>query len=258
VNRVEKNHRALDRLVEVMERLLGPGGCPWDREQTHASLARYLIEEAYEVVEAIEEGDPDRLREELGDVLLQVVFHSALAARAGEFDLAAVMDSVAEKMINRHPHVFGSLQLSTSGEVLERWEGFKKAEGKRRVLEGIPRHLPALMRAEKMQAKAARMGFDWPQVEGALAKVGEELEELRRETDPHRRAAEFGDLLFAMVNVARFLGVDPEAALQGTNQRFAQRFAFIEDALAAQGRQWGDVTLQELDALWDEAKQGEA
>lgn len=252
------NKYPLDKLVEVMNTLLAPGGCPWDREQTHASLARYLIEETYEVVEAIWENNMDKLKEELGDLLLQVVFHAALAEQEGAFDLNGVVETVAEKMIRRHPHVFGSMKLATSGEVLDRWEGFKKKEGKRYVLEGIPKSLPALMRAEKMQSKAAQVGFDWPVIEGALDKVAEEIRELARENDPVRIAAEFGDILFAVVNVGRFLGVDPEEALQKTNDKFARRFNMVERTLKDQGKTWEEVSLDEMDTLWEQAKTEEA
>jgi len=244
----------LDRLVEIMDKLLSPDGCPWDREQTHASLTRYLIEEAYEVVDAVWANDMEKLKEELGDVLLQVVFHSALAKREQAFDINDVIEGVSEKMIRRHPHVFGSLALSTSSEVLDRWEGFKEKEGKKRVLEGIPKSLPALMRAEKLQAKAARVGFDWPDVEGALEKVAEEIRELAEAKRPESVASEMGDILFAVVNVARFLGVDPEEALQKTNDKFEKRFNYIEDQLRRQGKTWGKMSLEELDQLWEKAK----
>lgn len=247
----------LDKLVEVMDTLLGPGGCPWDREQTHTSLTRYLIEECYEVVEAIWENDPDKLKEEMGDLLLQVVFHAALAEREGAFDLNEVVEVVTAKMIRRHPHVFGTMSLATSDEVLDKWEGFKQKEGKRRVLEGIPRSLPALMRAEKMQTKAARVGFDWPAVDGALDKLAEEIGELARETRPERIAAEMGDILFAVVNVARFLGVEPEEALQRTNDKFARRFGYIEDRIQTSGKDWEELDLKQMDVLWEQAKSTE-
>ena len=244
----------LDELVEVMDRLLGPDGCPWDREQTHASLTRYLIEETYEVVEAIDENDMAQLKEELGDLLLQIVFHSALSERQGAFDLNQVTKTVTEKMINRHPHVFGTMQLDTSDDVLDKWEGFKKKEGKRRVLEGIPKHLPALMRAEKMQAKAARVGFDWPVIDGAMDKLVEEVRELARAENQEQVAEEMGDVLFAVVNIARFLGVDPEDALQKTNNKFAYRFGYVEQVLKDKGKRWEEVTLEQMDTIWDEAK----
>lgn len=248
------NGKALEELIEVMDRLLAPDGCPWDREQSHESLQRYLIEESYEVVEAIQEGSMDKLREELGDVLLQVVFHAALAQRAGHFDFADVATTVKDKMILRHPHVFGDLKLATSNDVLDRWEGFKKKEGKKHLLEGIPVMLPALMRAEKMQEKAARVGFDWPTIDGALEKFREEIDELQDARSPQEVAEEMGDLLFALVNIARFKGVDPEAVLQAANNKFGRRFKYIEDTISSSGQQFSDFSLEEMDQLWDEAK----
>jgi len=244
--------RAIEELIEIMERLLAPDGCPWDREQTHQSLQRYLIEECYEVIDAIQENNMDKLKEELGDVLLQVVFHAALASREGNFDFADVADTVKDKMVERHPHVFGSLQLKTSHDVLDRWEGFKKE--KKYILEGIPSMLPALMRAEKVQEKAARVGFDWPDVTGALEKVKEEMDELAQANNQQEIEEEMGDLLFAMVNVARFKGVEPEAALQACNDKFARRFNYIEDRVRLQGKKFNQLSLEELDLLWDEAK----
>lgn len=249
-----ENGKSLEELIGVMDRLLAPDGCPWDREQTHHSLQRYLIEESYEVVEAIQERSMDKLREELGDVLLQVVFHAALASRAGHFDFADVATTVKEKMIMRHPHVFGDLKLTTSDDVLDRWEGFKKKEGKKQLLEGIPTMLPALLRAEKMQEKAARVGFDWPVVDGALEKFKEEIVELQQASSPEEVGEEMGDLLFALVNVARFKGVEPEAALQAASNKFARRFNYIEECIQAAGKQFSDFSLEDMDRLWDEAK----
>lgn len=248
------NGKALEELIEVMDRLLAPEGCPWDREQTHQSLQRYLIEESYEVVEAIQQTDMDKLREELGDVLLQVVFHAALAEREDYFNFADVATAVKDKMIMRHPHVFGDLKLATSDDILNRWEGFKKKEGKKQLLEGIPAMLPALMRAEKMQEKVARVGFDWPTIDGALEKFKEEAGELSSAQTPDEIAEEMGDLFFALVNVARFKGVDPEAALQAANDKFARRFNYIEQNVQAGGKELSDCDLEELDGLWDEAK----
>jgi tetrapyrrole methylase family protein/MazG family protein len=237
-----------------MNRLLGPDGCPWDKEQTHQSLARYLIEECYEVVEAIKSGEMSQLREELGDLLLQVVFHAALAERAGHFDLAQVADTVAQKMINRHPHVFSDLSLQTSSQVLEIWEGFKKDEGKKTILEGIPAMLPALLRAFKIQEKAARVGFDWPDAQGAVEKLKEEIDELGQAQDADKLAEEMGDVFFALVNVARLKGIEPEGALQATNDKFIRRFNYIEEKARAAGRDLQDMSLAEMDSLWDEAK----
>ena len=247
----------IDKLKQVMEILLSPSGCPWDREQTHRSLTRYLLEETYEVIEAIEEEDMHKLREELGDLLLQVVFHAALAEREGYFNLDDVAGTVAEKMIARHPHVFGNASLSTSEEVMDNWEGFKRKEGKKSVLEGIPRILPALLRAYKLQEKARRVGFDWPTVAGALDKLREEIEEFaafEEVGDDKKREEEMGDILFAVVNVARMKGIEPEQALQKANDKFVRRFRYIEESIRAKGLEVGEVGLEEMDRLWEEAK----
>lgn len=245
---------ALEELLNIMERLLAPDGCPWDREQTHESLTRHLIEESYEVVEAIKNHDPKGLQEELGDVLLQVVFHAALAERAGDFDFADVARSISAKMVHRHPHVFGGMDLQTSDDVLNVWEGFKKQEGKKQLLEGIPISLPALLRATKVQEKASRVGFDWPDPSGAEAKIKEELLELELSGDQAETEAEMGDLIFAVVNLARMKGVDAEAALQKANDKFVRRFNYIEEAVLQSGQEFSDYSLGELDALWDQAK----
>ena len=245
---------ALDELIQVMDRLLGPQGCPWDREQTHESLIRYLIEESYEVIEAINEKSMPKLREELGDLLLQVVFHAALAQREGYFDFSDVARSVSHKMVARHPHVFGEAkQLQTGDEVMEVWDGFKRREGQQYLLGGIPTILPALMRAEKIQEKAARVGFDWPQIDGVLDKVREEIDELA-EAKGDEVEEELGDLLFAIVNLARFKAVDPEKALQAANDKFCRRFRYIEDKINDSGGQLEQSSLQEMDKYWDEAK----
>ena len=251
---MSKNGEALEELIAIMDQLLGEGGCPWDREQTHESLVRYLIEETYEVIEAINQHNMDEMANELGDLLLQIVFHAALAERAGAFCFADVARTVSKKMVDRHPHVFGTMQLETADDVLDKWEGFKKKEGKKHILEGIPAMLPALMRAEKMQEKAARVGFDWPSIDGAWEKVREEIDELRAAGSVEEIAEEMGDILFALVNVARFKGVDPEAALQATNNKFARRFRYIEKCTQANGKQFSDFSLEELDHWWEEAK----
>jgi len=255
----------LDPLVDVMDRLLGPEGCPWDREQTHDSLKRYLIEETYEVLDAIECRDVHKLYEELGDLLLQIVFHAELARCQGSFDINDVVDEVTRKMIRRHPHVFGSTRVNGSEQVLVNWDKIKDEEkGTPPIpggyLDGIPRGLPALLTSEKIQAKAARIGFDWPNIEGAWAKVEEELAELagaRKDGDPSRIKEEVGDLLFAVVNVARFVDVDPEDALRATVRKFHRRFQHIERAAAAKGKKLDDMDLAEMDVLWEEAKSRE-
>ncbi len=245
---------ALEELLAIQKRLLAPDGCPWDREQTHASLVRYLIEETYEVIEAINEGDMYKLREELGDLLLQIVFHAALAEAAGYFDFADLTQMVGNKMVDRHPHVFGSMQLRTSNDVLDHWEGFKRKEGKKYLLEGIPQGLPALLRAEKIQEKLSRIGFDWPNVDGALDKFKEEVEELNQAPTSEAITEEMGDVLFAIVNIARFKQVEPEQALQHTNDKVTRRFNFIEQRVKESGRSFAEYSLAELDAIWDEAK----
>jgi len=251
---MSKSAAALDELLEIQQRLLAPGGCPWDREQTHESLVRYLIEEAYEVIEAIKEGDMHKLREELGDLLLQIVFHAALAEKEGHFDFADLTRTVSQKMVDRHPHVFGDLPLKTSDDVLDKWEDFKRKEGKTSLLEGIPQGLPALLRAEKIQEKCSRVGFDWPSVNGALDKFKEEVDELGQAQNDQEITEEMGDVLFALVNVARFKGVEPEQALQLSNDKVTRRFNYIEQKVKDTGCKFSDLSLEEMDRIWDEAK----
>ncbi|NNU80480.1 nucleoside triphosphate pyrophosphohydrolase [Halovulum dunhuangense] len=251
------------RLVAIMARLRDPeGGCPWDIEQTYASIAPYTIEEAYEVADAIERSAFGELRGELGDLLLQVVYHARMAEEDGLFDFDAVAGDVAEKMIRRHPHVFGDESRDKSAEQqVQDWEKIKAAEragaGPAGVLDGVALGLPALLRALKLQKRAARVGFDWTDRRDVLAKIVEEaheLAEVSEGTDPDRIEDEFGDLLFVMVNLGRHLGVDPEAALRRTNAKFTRRFAAIEAALEAEGRTPSDASLAEMDALWHAAK----
>lgn len=248
------NGQAIENLINVMDRLLAPDGCPWDREQTHESLIRYLVEESYEVIDAINSRDMNKLREELGDLLLQVVFHSALARREGYFDFAAVAKTVEKKMIDRHPHVFADMNLKTSDDVMDNWEDFKKKEGKKSLLEGIPKSLPALLRAVSMQEKAARVGFDWPTVEGALDKFKEEVDEFSQADSSQEMLEEMGDIFFALVNVARLKNIEPEQALQACNDKFARRFNYIEENVNKSGRQLKELSLEEMDVFWNEAK----
>lgn len=255
------------RLVAIMERLLDPDGCPWDREQDHRTLRPYVIEEAYEVCEAIDAEDWGELRAELGDLGLQIVFHAALARRAGRFDVNDVYEAICAKLVRRHPHVFGELEVGDSGTVLRNWEAIKRAERAEKKdadapppshLDGVPVAMPALQRAQRLQAKAARVGFDWKDIGPVWAKVAEEIGELRAEADaaaPRERLEdELGDLLFATVNLARFLKVDPEQALQATNAKFARRFRHIEARAHEAGVEMQAMTLEQLDAWWDEAK----
>jgi len=245
-----------------MARLLAPGGCPWDREQTLETLKPYLIEEAYEVLEAIDAADPREHCEELGDLLFQIVFQSALAAQAGRFTIDDVVTTICEKLVRRHPHVFAGLEVAGTDEVLKNWETIKAAERAEkgraeRVLAGVPVALPALSRAHRMTEKAARVGFDWPDVDGARQKVAEELGELDRARaagDAASVASELGDVLFAVTNLARKLKIDPEQALRTATRRFESRFEHMEDRWRASGRSPNELGLAELDRLWEEAK----
>lgn len=249
-----------DPLVEVMTHLRGPDGCPWDKEQTHQTLRKYLLEEAYEAVEAIDLGDPDKLCEELGDVLLQVVFHAQVAREQGDFDFHDIVQSITAKLVRRHPHVFGTARAETAEDVTRTWEAVKRAEGGNRrsdsVLDGVSKALPSLTRAFDVQKKAAKVGFDWDDLQGPVEKVREELAEVLAAA-PAEREGELGDLLFAVVNVARMLKVDPELALTQTTAKFIRRFQHIERRAAKMGRNLPEMTLAEMDRLWDEAKKAE-
>jgi len=249
-------------LIDIMARLRGEDGCPWDREQTSESIKPYLIEETYEVLEAIDEQDPAKLKEELGDLMLQVVFHAQMAEEAGTFSVSDVLAGINGKLIRRHPHVFGDVKAETAQEVLFNWEQIKQTErrqakGQASLLDGVPREMPALLRARRLQEKASRIGFDWKEAQEVFLKVEEELGELRAAMQGQaadRVEAELGDLLFALVNLSRFLAVNPEEALRKTIARFIARFRFIEEELARRGRSMRQATLAEMDALWAEAK----
>lgn len=251
----------LDDLLEIMVRLRAPGGCPWDREQTHETLRKCFIEETYEALEAIDTKNQELLKEELGDVLLQVVFHAQLEAESGSFDFSDVVDGVARKMIERHPHVFGSVTAETTEDVLRNWDAIKKEtkqqKTQKEVLESVSKALPALMRSEKVQHKAAKVGFDWPDVSGALEKVEEELQELKAAAAEQNSAniqEELGDLLFSVVNVSRFLHTDPEEALTRSCDKFIERFGKVEELAASRGLDMKAASLEELDSIWDEVK----
>ncbi len=260
----------LDELINVMARLRAPGGCPWDREQTYDSLGEYLLEEAYEAFDAIqgvkETGDTSNLREELGDVLLQVVFHSTIAQEKGDFTIDEVAEGVTQKLILRHPHVFGDKKLETADDVLANWDDLKKEErktsGKREktnnsILDEVPVAFPGLIEGNKLTKRAAKVGFDWENVAQIFTKLDEETEELKAAIDKNRTAEireEIGDLLFVVVNLARKLGVEPENALKKTNHKFRKRFRFIEDELKSRAKTFDDVDLAEMDALWNDAK----
>ncbi len=247
-------------LVRIMAHLRSPRGCPWDREQTHASLSDALIEEAYEAVQAIEHEGPGKLKEELGDLLFQVVFHARLAEEAGQFTFDDVCHTIAEKMKRRHPHVFGQATAADADEVLTQWHEIKALErgGKPgSLMDSVPGKLPALMQAEEVQRRAERVGFDWEKIGDVLDKVEEELGELRETLsgdDSRRVAEEMGDLLFTVVNVARAAGIKPEEALRLTVTKFIKRFTHIEDSLGKRGKQLSEATIDEMNELWEEAK----
>ena len=263
--------KTTDDLLRIMAKLRDPdGGCPWDVEQDFASIAPYTIEEAYEVADAIEQSDMESLKGELGDLLLQVVFHAQMASEAGHFEYADVVNAVSEKMIVRHPHVFGDVSIEDADAQTKAWEDQKaaeraaKAEASGRVasvLDDVARGLPALMRAEKLQKRAARVGFDWPTVEPVFDKVREELDEVSveidRGSDPARLEDELGDVLFTCVNLARKLGTDPETALRRTNAKFERRFRDVETFAAKDGKSLNDLDIEALEALWERAKEAE-
>jgi nucleoside triphosphate diphosphatase len=264
---------SLDRLVAIMARLRDPvSGCEWDRQQNFGTIAPYTIEEAYEVADAIARGDLDDLRDELGDLLLQVVFHARIAEERGAFDFGGVVEAITTKLIRRHPHVFGDARDLAPAEVKRLWDEIKAAEKRERaarrgssehaasILDGVPAAMPSLTRADKLTRKAAKVGFEWPDLDGVTAKVEEELAEVREAAASGERreiAAEIGDLLFTVANLARHLEVDPEAALAAANRKFERRFKAVEQALAADGRSPEQSDLAEMDRLWDEAKAAE-
>lgn len=249
----------LQKLLDVMSTLRSRDGCPWDKEQTRESLKPFLIEETYEVLEALDEGDPQKIKEELGDLLFQIIFHCQIAKENGEFNIDDVIKTISDKMIKRHPHVFGEERFETSEEVIMQWEERKREEGKQResILEGIPTALPSLLRAQRLQARAAKVGFDWERVEDVLEKLDEELKEFKDALKVRRQQEiedELGDIFFVLVNISRFVGVNPEDALRKTISKFISRFRYIEMKAADAGKSLSDMTLEEMDALWDEAK----
>jgi tetrapyrrole methylase family protein/MazG family protein len=249
-----------ESLQETMARLRAPGGCPWDREQDHQTLRSYLLEETYEVLDALDRNDLPALQEELGDLLLQIVFHAQVALDQGEFRMPDVIHHINSKLIHRHPHVWGDVDVNDSSDVTRNWEAIKKQErndnGKSRasLLDGVSRALPALAQAYNYQSRAARVGFDWERIEPVIDKIREEIAEIRASLDAEHRAKEIGDLFFALVNWTRWEGIEPETALREANQRFYQRFHYIEQAAEQAGRVLAEMSLAEMDALWDEAK----
>jgi tetrapyrrole methylase family protein/MazG family protein len=253
---------SLERFQETIAHLRAPDGCPWDREQTHESLRMHLLEESYEVLHAIDTGNLPALKEELGDLLLQIVLHAQIATEASEFTMADVIAGINTKIIRRHPHVFAEMDLKDVEQVLVNWEKLKAEEREeegteRGILSGVPQGLPALAQAHEIQSRVARVGFDWPEVDGVLAKIQEELDEVDEAMDPVSQTGEIGDLLFAVVNYARWLEVDPETALRDANRRFRTRFALLEKNAAVLERKLSEMTLEEMDSLWEAAKENQ-
>jgi len=258
-----KAGRRFDELVAIMAKLRAPGGCPWDREQTFDSIKPYTVEETYEVLEAIDNRDWPGLCEELGDFLLQAVFYAQMASEEGHFEIADALDAICEKLIRRHPHVFADANAKTADDVKVRWDQIKAEEKRKRgekpkgLLDGVPRAMPALVEAQQISAKAAGAGFDWENIHQVADKVREELSELEQARDtaiPDEVEGEIGDLLFTIVNLARFLKVDPEQALRKTNAKFRRRFSHVEQGLESQGKSFSGSTLQEMEELWQQAK----
>lgn len=248
-------------LLDIMAQLRAENGCPWDREQTHESLRIYMIEETYEVLEALDAGDTSKFCNELGDLLLQIVFHAQIAKEHGEFDITDVISDICRKLISRHTHIFGDAKADTPDQVVENWEAIKKREKRLKnhtgVLKDVPSNLPALMRSYKVQQKAAQVGFDWDNIEDVFSKVDEEIRELRdvyKSKNVERITDELGDTMFALVNLSRFLKVQPELALTGTISKFIRRFEYIEQQSIKAGKKLEDMSLVEMDELWNEAK----
>jgi len=251
--------RDFQLLVNIMEMLRGEKGCPWDKEQTRKSLKPYIVEEAYELIEAIEGDDPEKIKEELGDLLFQIVFQCQIAKERDEFAVSDVIEKISKKMIARHPHVFGKAAYKTTDEVIIHWEEQKKLEGKLResILEGVPESMPSLLRAKRIQDRAAQVGFDWEKIEDVLEKLDEELKEFKYAIKTERQEKieeELGDILFMLVNISRFIGVNAEDALRKTIGKFISRFRYIETNAAEKGKKLSDMTLEEMDRLWEEAK----
>lgn len=250
----------LQELLKIMEKLRSEEGCPWDKEQTRESLKPFIIEEAYELIEAISVNDSEKIKEELGDLLFQIVFQSQIAKEKKEFEIPDIIETIGKKMITRHPHVFGAVSSITTEEVLSHWEEQKRREGKLResILEGIPEALPSLLRAHRLQDRAARVGFDWEKVEDVLNKLDEEIGELKEAVKIKKQNEiedEIGDIFFMLVNISRFVGISPEDALRKTISKFISRFRYIEMNAADHGRKLAEMTLEEMDKLWEEAKE---
>ena len=243
-------------LKEIIAKLRSPDGCPWDKKQTHASLRPYLVEESYEVLQSLEDGTPQKLCEELGDLLLQIMLHAQIAAEAGQFNIDDVVQGISDKLIHRHPHVFGGEKVQDAGEVEQNWQALKQEEREEgeSLLTGVPDQMPALAYSQSIQRRVAGVGFDWEKVDEIIDKLAEEVAEIKQAPDQQERAKEFGDLLFTLANVARRLDIDLEMSLRSANQRFCRRFAYMEKLCRERGLDFGSLSLDEQNALWEEAK----
>ena len=249
-----------NKLVDIMKKLRSPDGCPWDREQSYKDIATHTLEETYEVLDAIDRGDLNDLKEELGDLLLQIIFYSQIADEENQFNIDDVIEGISKKLIHRHPHVFGDTKANTSDEVVERWEMLKLKEGKKSVLGGVPKSLPAHLKAYRIGEKTSRIGFDWEDTEGILSKIEEEARELheaRKNQDPQKTEDEYGDLLFTLANIGRFLKIDPETALRKATNKFITRFQFMEKIISEKKKNIDSLTPDEWDNLWKKAKENE-
>lgn len=253
-----KDLSRFDALVEIVARLRAPDGCPWDRKQSHASLRANLLSECYEVLEALDEGDSDKLRDELGDLLMQIVLHAQIAREAGEFEMGDVIQNINAKLIHRHPHVFGSKKVKDAEEVMHNWEELKEEERKpgASIMQSVPGEMPALGYSQEVQRRAAHVGFDWEDVDGIIEKLAEEVGEFQRAESQEEKASEFGDLLFTLANIALRMGIDSEAALRETNKRFYERFSYMEELCRKRGLKFAELSFDEQNALWEEAKKG--
>jgi tetrapyrrole methylase family protein / MazG family protein len=252
----EEYKQEFSRLVEIIAKLRGPDGCPWDKKQTHSSLREFLLEESYEVLDALDEEDALKLRQELGDLMLQIILHAQIASEKGEFNLAEVLNEINTKLIRRHPHIFGDVKVNSAEDVSQNWEAIKKAERhpETSILESVPKQMPALAYSQDIQRRVAQIGFDWENIDGVIDKLVEEVEELKHTENHEQRVDEFGDILFTLVNVARRLEVDPETSLRQANRKFYKRFAYMEKLCRERGITLGRLSFDEQNALWKEAK----
>jgi tetrapyrrole methylase family protein / MazG family protein len=254
----ERSIHEFDTLAGIIARLRGPDGCPWDKKQTHLSLREFLLQESYEVLEALDEEDAKKLCQELGDLLLQIMLHAEIAAEKGEFKLEEVLSQINAKLIRRHPHIFGDKQAKNAEDVVRNWEEIKKAERQPEasILESVPRQMPALAYSQEIQERAARTGFDWENIDGVIDKLSEEVREFKQARSQEEKTEEFGDLFFTLVNVARRMGIDPEASLRQSNRKFYQRFTYMEKLCRERGLNLGQLSFDAQNALWEEAKNG--